>query len=167
MGSGKTLVAFMAMLAVVEAGGQAALMAPTGILVQQHLESLQPLADLAGVELEILTGRDKGEVRARKLGRLASGDTGMLVGTHALFQRDVEFADLRLAIIDEQHRFGVRQRMDLGGKGLATDILVMTANADPALAGAQPVWRHGSERAGRKAAWPSAGGNGAGAGWAA
>ena len=131
VGSGKTLVAFMAMLAVVEAGGQAALMAPTGILAQQHLESLQPLADLAGVELEILTGRDKGEVRARKLGRLASGDTGMLVGTHALFQRDVEFADLRLAIIDEQHRFGVRQRMDLGGKGLATDILVMTATPIP------------------------------------
>ena len=131
VGSGKTLVGFMAMLACVEAGGQAALMAPTEILARQHLEGLQPLAELAGVELEILTGRDKGEVRGNKLLRLASGDTGMLVGTHALFQKDVVFNDLRLAIVDEQHRFGVRQRMDLGEKGQATDILVMTATPIP------------------------------------
>ncbi len=131
VGSGKTLVALMAMLAAVEAGGQAALMAPTEILARQHLEALGPLAAAAGVQLDSLTGRDKGADRRRKLDDLATGKTGILVGTHALFQADVVFADLRLAIVDEQHRFGVRQRMDLGSKGQATDILVMTATPIP------------------------------------
>ncbi len=131
VGSGKTLVALMAMLAACEAGGQAALMAPTEILARQHVEGLQALAADAGIRLEVLTGRDKGEGRAEKLAALASGDIGILVGTHALFSRDVEFADLRLAIVDEQHRFGVRQRMDLGAKGEAVDVLVMTATPIP------------------------------------
>ncbi len=131
VGSGKTLVAFLAMLAVVEAGGQAALMAPTEILARQHLESLQPLAESAGVRLDILTGRDKGEARNAKLDGLESGDIQILTGTHALFQKDVAFADLRLAIIDEQHRFGVRERMELGEKGRAVDSLVMTATPIP------------------------------------
>ncbi|RED11389.1 ATP-dependent DNA helicase RecG [Pontivivens insulae] len=131
VGSGKTLVAFLAMLAAVEAGGQAAFMAPTGILAQQHLEALGPLA--AGLDLRIdsLTGRDKGSVRAAKLSALADGTTDILIGTHALFQKDVAFDDLRLAIIDEQHRFGVRERMSLGQKGAAADILVMTATPIP------------------------------------
>jgi len=131
VGSGKTLVAFLAMLAAVEAGGQAALMAPTEILARQHLDGLRPLAASVGVAIDSLTGRDKGAERARKLAALAAGETAILVGTHALFQKDVAFADLRLAVVDEQHRFGVRQRMDLGAKGAAADILVMTATPIP------------------------------------
>ncbi|WP_224824751.1 ATP-dependent DNA helicase RecG [Cognatishimia sp. MH4019] len=131
VGSGKTLVAFMALLVAVEAGGQGVMMAPTEILARQHLEGLQPLAADAGVALELLTGRDKGRDRAAKLARLASGDIQILVGTHAVFQDDVQFHDLRLSIIDEQHRFGVRQRLQLGAKGRAVDVLVMTATPIP------------------------------------
>jgi ATP-dependent DNA helicase RecG len=131
VGAGKTLVALLAMLAAAEAGGQAALMAPTEILARQHHASLAPLAEAAGVRLDLLTGRDKGAERARKLRDLADGAIAILVGTHALFQKDVSFRDLRLAVIDEQHRFGVRQRMDLGLKGAAADILVMTATPIP------------------------------------
>lgn len=131
VGAGKTLVAFMALLAVVEAGGQGVMMAPTEILARQHLEGLAPLAAAAGIRLEILTGRDKGAERARKLADLAAGGIGILVGTHAVFQKDVEFQDLRLSVIDEQHRFGVAQRMELGAKGRAVDVLVMTATPIP------------------------------------
>jgi len=131
VGSGKTLVALMALLIAVEAGGQGVMMAPTGILAMQHLDGLRPLAENAGVVLEILTGRDKGAERAAKLAALARGDIQILVGTHAVFQKDVEFADLRLAIVDEQHRFGVAQRMELGAKGQAVDVLVMTATPIP------------------------------------
>ena len=131
VGSGKTLVALLAGVAAVEAGGQAAIMAPTEILARQHLLGLEPLADAAGLTLDILTGRDKGAERTAKLDRLASGATHILIGTHALFQADVEFADLRLAVVDEQHRFGVHQRMQLGQKGAAADILVMTATPIP------------------------------------
>ncbi len=131
VGSGKTLVAFMALLAAVEADGQGAMMAPTEILAHQHLAGLRPLAKAAGVRLELLTGRDKGGVRAEKLKSLASGDIKIMVGTHALFQKSVVFNDLRLAIIDEQHRFGVQQRMDIAAKGQAVDILIMTATPIP------------------------------------
>jgi ATP-dependent DNA helicase RecG len=131
VGSGKTLVAFLALLAAVEGGGQGALMAPTEILARQHMAGLLPLARQAGVRLELLTGRDKGTEREAKLADLAAGRIDLLVGTHAVFQRDVAFADLRLAVIDEQHRFGVAQRMELGAKGLATDVLVMTATPIP------------------------------------
>ena len=131
VGSGKTLVAFMALLVAVEAGGQGVMMAPTEILARQHLEGLQPLAESAGVVLEILTGRDKGAERRAKLAALAQGDIQILVGTHAVFQADVHFADLRLAIADEQHRFGVRQRLELGKKGLSADVLVMSATPIP------------------------------------
>ena len=131
VGSGKTLVAFMALLIAVEAGGQGVMMAPTEILARQHLEGLRPLAEDAGVVLEILTGRDKGAERAAKLKALAAGDIHILVGTHAVFQKDVDFHDLRLAIVDEQHRFGVAQRMELGAKGATADMLVMTATPIP------------------------------------
>ena len=131
VGSGKTLVAFMALLVAVEAGGQGVMMAPTEILARQHLEGLQPLAHSAGVALELLTGRDKGKDRKAKLAALERGDIQILVGTHAVFQADVQFSDLRLAIVDEQHRFGVRQRMELGRKGAAADVLVMTATPIP------------------------------------
>ncbi|MCP9482042.1 ATP-dependent DNA helicase RecG [Shimia sp. CNT1-13L.2] len=131
VGAGKTLVALMAMLVAVEAGGQAVMMAPTEILARQHMEGLKPLAESAGVVIEILTGRDKGKERRLKLEALARGDIHILVGTHAVFQQDVHFADLRLAIIDEQHRFGVRQRLELGKKGEGADVLVMTATPIP------------------------------------
>ena len=131
VGSGKTFVALMALLNAVESGGQGVMMAPTEILARQHLEGLRPLAEQAGVVLEILTGRDKGKDRQAKLAALAAGDIHILVGTHAVFQKDVEFSDLRLAIIDEQHRFGVAQRMELGAKGDAVDVLVMTATPIP------------------------------------
>jgi ATP-dependent DNA helicase RecG len=131
VGAGKTLVAFLALLIAVEAGGQGVMMAPTEILARQHLEGLQPLAAAAGVRLEILTGRDKGADRAAKLAALAKGEIGILVGTHAVFQKDVAFHDLRLAIVDEQHRFGVAQRMELGAKGERADVLVMTATPIP------------------------------------
>ncbi len=131
VGAGKTLVAFMALLAAVEAGGQGVLMAPTEILARQHLQGLQPLAESAGVVLEILTGRDKGSERQAKLAALARGDIQVLVGTHAVFQESVVFDDLRLAVVDEQHRFGVRQRLELGRKGRQADVLVMTATPIP------------------------------------
>jgi ATP-dependent DNA helicase RecG len=131
VGSGKTLVAFMALLTAVEAGGQGVLMAPTEILARQHHEGLAPLAEAAGIRLDILTGRDKGADRSAKLTALAGGQLHILVGTHAVFQKDVAFHDLRLAVIDEQHRFGVAQRMELGAKGAAADVLVMTATPIP------------------------------------
>jgi ATP-dependent DNA helicase RecG len=131
VGAGKTLVAFMALLAAVEAGGQGVLMAPTEILARQHLQGLRPLAESAGVVLEILTGRDKGAERVAKLAALERGDIHILVGTHAVFQETVVFNDLRLAVVDEQHRFGVRQRLELGRKGRQADVLVMTATPIP------------------------------------
>ncbi len=131
VGSGKTVVALMAMLAAVEAGGQAALMAPTEILVQQHAKTITPLLEPIGLSMEVLTGRDKGAARAEKLARLQSGESALALGTHALFQKDVAFRDLSLAVIDEQHRFGVHQRLDLTAKGRAADVLVMTATPIP------------------------------------
>jgi len=131
VGSGKTVVALLAILNAVETGAQAALMAPTEILARQHAETLAPLADAAGVRLALLTGRDKGRPRAELLERLAAGEIDILVGTHALFQQDVMFRDLALAVIDEQHRFGVHQRLELTSKGRAVDVLVMTATPIP------------------------------------
>ncbi len=131
VGSGKTLVAFIALLAAVEAGGQGVIMAPTEILARQHLEGLQALAAEVGVVIEVITGRDKGKKRREKLEALKNGDIGILIGTHAVFQADVEYKDLRLAIIDEQHRFGVSQRLALSQKGRGVDVLVMTATPIP------------------------------------
>jgi ATP-dependent DNA helicase RecG len=131
VGAGKTLVGLLSLLIAVEAGGQGVMMAPTEILARQHYEGLAPLAAAAGVRLEILTGRDKGGERTAKLAALAQGQIGILVGTHAVFQKDVVFHDLRLAIVDEQHRFGVAQRMELGAKGEMADVLVMTATPIP------------------------------------
>ncbi len=131
VGSGKTIVALMAMLNAVEAGGQAALMAPTDILAQQHGETLRPYAEALGLRLEVLTGRIKGAARGEILAGVTSGAVHVVVGTHALFQKDVEFHDLALAVIDEQHRFGVHQRLDLADKGNGTDVLVMTATPIP------------------------------------
>jgi ATP-dependent DNA helicase RecG len=131
VGSGKTIVALMCMLNAVETGAQAALMAPTEILARQHAETLAPLCHAAGVRMAVLTGRDKGKARAALLERLAAGEIDILVGTHALFQEEVMFADLAIAVIDEQHKFGVHQRLQLAAKGRGVDTLVMTATPIP------------------------------------
>jgi ATP-dependent DNA helicase RecG len=131
VGSGKTVVALLAAAHVIEAGRQAALMAPTEILARQHFVTIAPLAAKAGIRVAILTGRERGRERAEILSALAAGDIGLLVGTHALFQEEVVFADLALAIVDEQHRFGVHQRLALARKGEAVDLLVLTATPIP------------------------------------
>jgi ATP-dependent DNA helicase RecG len=131
VGSGKTVVALLAMAGIVEAGRQAALMAPTEILARQHFERMRPLAEAAGLRIVLLTGRDKASERNRTLAALAAGEIDLAVGTHALFQESVAFADLGLAVVDEQHRFGVHQRLALASKGEAVDLLVMTATPIP------------------------------------
>ncbi len=131
VGSGKTVVALMAMLSAVESGAQAALMAPTEILARQHQATLRRLAGPAGVEIGLLTGREKGRAREATLAGLASGLTPIVVGTHALLQPDVAFRDLALVVIDEQHRFGVEQRLALAEKGHDADTLLMTATPIP------------------------------------
>jgi ATP-dependent DNA helicase RecG len=131
VGAGKTVVAVLAMVEAVESGAQAALMAPTEILCRQHLATISRLVAPAGIEVALLTGREKGRARAEILERLASGRAPIAIGTHALFQDDVAFGDLALAVVDEQHRFGVEQRMALAGKGEAVDIMVMTATPIP------------------------------------
>ena len=131
VGSGKTVVALLSMLAAVEDGGQAVILAPTEILARQHLATIAPLAEAAGIRAEILTGREKGRNRDGILARLADGTTSIAVGTHALIQTGVDFGKLTMAVIDEQHRFGVHQRLLLAEKGAAVDILVMTATPIP------------------------------------
>jgi len=132
VGAGKTVVAFLALLDAVEAGTQGALMAPTEILVRQHMMALEPLAAAAGVRMALLTGREKGATREALLKALAAGEIDILVGTHALFSDDVAFKDLGLVVVDEQHRFGVHQRMSLQAKGeRVADVLVMTATPIP------------------------------------
>jgi ATP-dependent DNA helicase RecG len=131
VGSGKTLVALLAMLSAVEAGGQAAIMAPTEVLARQHQATLTRLLAPAGLQPALLTGRERGAGRARRLAELAEGRSRVVVGTHALFQEGVAFADLALAVIDEQHRFGVHQRLGLAAKGQCPDLLVMTATPIP------------------------------------
>jgi len=131
VGSGKTVVALVAAAEVIEAGRQAAFMAPTEILARQHLNTIAPLADAAGIRIAILTSRERGGEREAILNRLALGDINLLIGTHALFQEEVAYRDLALAIVDEQHRFGVHQRLALAQKGDAVDVLVLTATPIP------------------------------------
>jgi ATP-dependent DNA helicase RecG len=131
VGSGKTVVALLAAAAVAEVGKQAALMAPTEILARQHIATITPLAARAGLRVAILTGREKGKERRDILARLEAGEIDFLVGTHALIQDDVVFKALALAVVDEQHRFGVRERLALTGKGEAVDVLVLSATPIP------------------------------------
>jgi ATP-dependent DNA helicase RecG len=131
VGSGKTVVALLAAAAVTEVGKQAALMAPTEILARQHIKTITPLAERAGLRVAILTGREKGKERRDILGRLEAGEIDFLVGTHALIQDDVVFKTLALAVVDEQHRFGVRERLALTAKGDAVDVLVLSATPIP------------------------------------
>lgn len=131
VGSGKTVVALLAAAAVAEVGKQAALMAPTEILARQHIKTIAPLAERAGLRVAILTGREKGKERREIITQLAAGKIDLLVGTHALIQEDVIFHDLALAVVDEQHRFGVRERLALTSKGEAVDVLVLSATPIP------------------------------------
>lgn len=131
VGSGKTAVGFLAMVHAVGSGCQAALMAPTEILARQHEHKLKPLAEKIGLDIVTLTGRDKGKTRAAILEKIADGRAAIVIGTHALFQDDVAFQNLGFVIIDEQHRFGVHQRLQLSSKGAQTDVLVMTATPIP------------------------------------
>ena len=132
VGSGKTVVALVSMLAAIEAGCQASLMAPTEILARQHAATIAPLCDAVGVKTALLTAREKGKARDTILADLAAGDIDILIGTHAVFQDDVLFRDLAMVVIDEQHRFGVHQRLALQAKsGSGTDVLVMTATPIP------------------------------------
>ena len=131
VGSGKTIVALLAAADVIEAGAQAAIMAPTEILARQHYDNIAKLGEAAGIRTAILTGREKGKRREEILAALAVGEIDLLIGTHALFQGPVAFHDLGLAVIDEQHRFGVHQRLALSDKAPSSDILVMTATPIP------------------------------------
>ncbi|QWW69462.1 ATP-dependent DNA helicase RecG [Rhizobium sp. WYJ-E13] len=131
VGSGKTLVALLSMAAVIESGGQAVLMAPTEILARQHHATISKFADTAGLGVEVLTGRTKGREREDILERIASGEAQIIIGTHALFQDSVNYKNLMLAVVDEQHRFGVHQRLRLTAKGISPHMLVMTATPIP------------------------------------
>ena len=133
VGSGKTIVALLACAIAVEAGAQAALMAPTEVLARQHVETIAPLAEKAGLRIGLLTGREKGKARKEVIEKLAAGEIDLLIGTHALFQSDVAFRDLGFVVIDEQHRFGVHQRLALQAKGgeHGVNVLVMTATPIP------------------------------------
>ncbi|MFS8144211.1 ATP-dependent DNA helicase RecG [Rhizobium sp. BR 249] len=131
VGAGKTLVALMAMAAVIESGGQAVLMAPTEILARQHHATISKFAASSGLGIEVLTGRTKGREREEIVERIASGEAQIIIGTHALFQDSVAYANLMLAVVDEQHRFGVHQRLRLTAKGISPHMLVMTATPIP------------------------------------
>jgi ATP-dependent DNA helicase RecG len=133
VGSGKTVVALLAMATAVEAGAQAAMMAPTELLARQHLKTIGSFAASAGLNIALLSGREKGAERKEILAALAEGRIDILIGTHALFQEPVEFRDLALVVIDEQHRFGVHQRLALQekGTGRGAELLVMTATPIP------------------------------------
>jgi len=131
VGSGKTAVALLAMLSAAEAGAQSALMAPTEILARQHAETIAPVCTALNIQVTLLTGRDKGATRASTLAAIASGAARIVIGTHALFQEDVSFSNLGLIVVDEQHRFGVHQRLALAEKGLNPHLLVMTATPIP------------------------------------
>lgn len=131
VGSGKTIVAFLAMVHVVEAGYQAALMVPTDILARQHYARSKPLLDKISLSCALLTGRESEAQKNKTLKALAEGQISLVIGTHALFQDRVIFHRLGLAVVDEQHRFGVHQRLALSQKGAAVDVLVMTATPIP------------------------------------
>ncbi len=131
VGSGKTIVALLAMLNGVEAGIQTAIMAPTEILAKQHFETISEICEDIGVKVALLTGKTKAKERREILQELETGKVNILIGTHALFQSDVVYKDLGFVVVDEQHRFGVHQRLLLSEKGNKTDILVMTATPIP------------------------------------
>ncbi|AQX22948.1 MULTISPECIES: ATP-dependent DNA helicase RecG [unclassified Bartonella] len=131
VGTGKTVVALMAIAQIAENSGQSALMVPTEVLARQHFATIAPLAEKIGLQTALLTGREKGKVRAKILDTILSREASIIIGTHALIQEHVTYNNLALAIIDEQHRFGVHQRLTLTAKGNKPDMLVMTATPIP------------------------------------
>ncbi|MBN9670673.1 ATP-dependent DNA helicase RecG [Roseibium aggregatum] len=131
VGAGKTVVALAALAQVIETGAQGALMAPTEILARQHFASMAPLCEKAGIRLALMTGKDSQKERRIRQEQLDAGEIDLVVGTHALFQGSVTFKDLGMVVVDEQHRFGVHQRLALSGKGQGVDVLVMTATPIP------------------------------------
>ena len=131
VGSGKTIVALISMLTVIESGYQATLMAPTSILAYQHFENISKLLQNLPIQIDILTGKDKGKSRIEKLEKIKDGSTQIIIGTHALIQEGVNFKKLGFSVIDEQHRFGVYQRMAFNYKGFRPSILVMSATPIP------------------------------------
>ncbi|MET3589963.1 ATP-dependent DNA helicase RecG [Bartonella silvatica] len=131
VGAGKTIVALTAMTQISENSGQSALMAPTEVLARQHFATIAPLAEKVGLKTVLLTGREKGKLRTNILNDILSGQASIIIGTHALIQESVSYNNLALAIIDEQHRFGVHQRLALTEKGHKPDMLVMTATPIP------------------------------------
>ena len=131
VGSGKTIISLISMLYVIESGEQAALMAPTEILARQHFDNIKNILSKTDVKLELLTGKLSSPKRKEIVERLSSGQIDIIIGTHAILQDNIEFKSLGIAIIDEQHRFGVEQRLILSSKGKAVDLLVMTATPIP------------------------------------
>ncbi|TYC58696.1 ATP-dependent DNA helicase RecG [Rhodobacterales bacterium] len=131
VGAGKTVVALAALAQVIETGAQGALMAPTEILARQHYQSMLPLCEKAGIRLALMTGKDKQKDRRLRQEQIDAGEIDLVVGTHALFQGSVTFRNLGMVVVDEQHRFGVHQRLALSGKGQGVDVLVMTATPIP------------------------------------
>ncbi len=131
VGSGKTIVALIAIAHAVEAGGQSVLMAPTEVLARQHYATITPLAEKAGIRIAVLTSDEKGRQRENTLRELAQGNIDLLIGTHAVFQEAVNYQNLVFVVVDEQHRFGVHQRLQLAAKGEAPHLLVMTATPIP------------------------------------
>jgi ATP-dependent DNA helicase RecG len=131
VGAGKTVVALAALAQVIETGAQGAMMAPTEILARQHFASMQPLCEKAGIRLALMTGKDTQKERRIRQEQLDAGEIDLVVGTHALFQGSVAFRNLGMVVVDEQHRFGVHQRLALSAKGQGVDVLVMTATPIP------------------------------------
>ena len=131
VGSGKTIVALLSMLFVVDSNYQSAIMVPTSILAYQHYETISKLLKTFKFKIIILTGKDKGKLRLEKTDKIKNGTAQIIIGTHALIQEDVTFKKIGLVVIDEQHRFGVFQRMAFTYKGFKPSVLVMSATPIP------------------------------------
>lgn len=131
VGSGKTIIALLAMVASVESGAQSALMAPTELLATQHYATIKPLCDSIGIEVVLINGKMRAAQKREAAEKISTGQAKIIIGTHALFQHDIAFDNLGLSVVDEQHRFGVHQRLALSKKGHKSDLLVMTATPIP------------------------------------
>ena len=156
VGSGKTIVALLAMAQAAEAGGQSALMAPTEVLARQHYATIGPLAEKAGLRIAILTSNEKGKERESIFSRLADGSIDILIGTHAVFQEAVAYKNLVFAVVDEQHRFGVHQRLQLAAKGESPHLARHDRHAHSPHACADGVRRDGCFQTHGKARRPQA-----------
>ena len=143
VGSGKTIVSLLSMIHAIESGYQAAIMVPTSILANQHFQNITNLLKNFSIKTLLLTGKDKGRIRLEKTSLIKSGDVQIIIGTHALIQDDVSFKSIGLVVIDEQHRFGVFQRMAFTYKGIKPSILVMSATPYSKNIITSRIWRYG------------------------